>query len=443
MRGMFRRLATTFSRSRAGAIGCRALPSMVKAMDRLVPRKVMREVISSSHDRRQWGVLAAAWVGVSENEFFRAAAAELGISIEEHLLPCDLSPFGERARSILRELRGAGVMIAAAGSTVTRFIAVDPAEIRGLSFYDSRLPIALASWSAISQALDATERLVIEYETNSERREALKRNEVCRKILNILIGEAVTHGATSLEVISTASGTRYQFSTRAGKMAAGAIRADVVQDLLTYLCSLEGGVFKSDAHGDAVLRALGSSTNFKISWGMTMSSRVVAMAPREEDPSSEAGAHILPSAEKRVECSKPRGDSGADALPVLVVDDNPMFCRVLERLLTREGFSPSYAENGLIAMERLEACEEILPSAIICDLHMPHMNGREFLAKVKGSARLSSVPIIVLTSDEDLEAELDLLSEGAEAFVSKARDPRVLTAQLQRIVRRRGVQEAA
>jgi CheY-like chemotaxis protein len=437
MRGVFRRLIHNVSLPRRKGISATKLPSMVKAMHRLVPRKVMREVIASSHDRRQWGVLAAAWVGVSETEFFQAAATEMGLPLEERIIPCDLSTFGDRGRTILKELRAAGIMIAASSAEVTRLIAVDPAEVRGLSFYDPRCPVALGSWSAISQALDATERLLIEFETNTERREALKRNEVCRKILNILIREADAHGAYSLDVVSTASGTRYQFLTRAGKIAAGGIRADVVQELLSYLCSLEGGVFKSDSHGDAVLRALGSSANFRISWGAQRMAHDLPETPRERSASSD---------EPRVASSLPTRHTAAansDGIPVLVVDDNPMFCRVLERLLIREGFRPSYAENGVEAMERLAWCGEVLPAAIVCDLHMPHMNGREFIAKVKGDARLKGVPIIVLTSDEDVEAELELLAEGAEAFVSKARDPRVLTTQLQRVLRRGGVREAA
>jgi len=65
-----------------GAFASKGLPSLVRVMDELVPRKVMREVVASSHDRRQWGVLAAAWVGVSEREFHAAAAKAMGIALE-------------------------------------------------------------------------------------------------------------------------------------------------------------------------------------------------------------------------------------------------------------------------------------------------------------------------------------------------------------------------
>jgi DNA-binding NarL/FixJ family response regulator len=49
----------------------------------------------------------------------------------------------------------------------------------------------------------------------------------------------------------------------------------------------------------------------------------------------------------------------------------------------------------------------------------------------------------MLTSDEDVDVELQLLAEGADAFVSKAKDPRVLTMQVQRLLKGRVIQKAA
>jgi DNA-binding response OmpR family regulator len=53
------------------------------------------------------------------------------------------------------------------------------------------------------------------------------------------------------------------------------------------------------------------------------------------------------------------------------------------------------------------------------------------------------IPVIMLTSDEDVDAELQLLGCGADAFVSKAKDPRVLTAQVQRLLKQATLREAA
>ena len=95
------------------------------------------------------------------------------------------------------------------------------------------------------------------------------------------------------------------------------------------------------------------------------------------------------------------------------------------------------------ALEKLESAGAVMPKVIICDLHMPVMNGRELLARLKNDERFKQIPVVMLTSDDDVDAELQLLASGADAFVSKAKDPRVLTAQVRRLLRRPALEEAA
>jgi DNA-binding response OmpR family regulator len=71
------------------------------------------------------------------------------------------------------------------------------------------------------------------------------------------------------------------------------------------------------------------------------------------------------------------------------------------------------------------------------------MNGRELLARLKNDERFKQIPVVMLTSDDDVDAELQLLASGADAFVSKGKDPRVLTAQVRRLLRRPSLEEAA
>jgi CheY-like chemotaxis protein len=402
----------------------------------------MREVVGSSHDRRQWGVLAAAWVGVSEREFFEAAAKAMKVPLEDRLMAADLTPFGAQARSIVAELRRVGAMVVLKEAEVLRIVAVDPAEVRSLSLYQPGLPVSVASWSDIARALDASERILTEFESNTGAREAKRRQEVCGKILSIILREASTHGASSVEVVSVDGRSRYQFVTSHGRMATGAIRAEVVSDLLHYLCSLESGVLRTEEYGDVMLRSLGSATNFRLSWGGSCANSARA-AEREGAEACQVSAPVQEvPAGVRISEGYLAEESGGDH-PVLVVDDNPMFCRVLERLLRREGMNPYFADNGVIALEKLEHSEGALPRVIICDLHMPVMNGRELLARLKGDVRLSAIPVIMLTSDDDADAEFQLLGSGADAFVSKAKDPRVLTAQVQRLLKRSTMREAA
>jgi CheY-like chemotaxis protein len=135
--------------------------------------------------------------------------------------------------------------------------------------------------------------------------------------------------------------------------------------------------------------------------------------------------------------------AGEIAISVLVVDDNPMFSRILQRMLKRERCEVSFAENGEEALQALMQLTSFLPRVIICDLHMPRMNGKEFVSRVRSDPRLSRIPIVMLTSDDGVDVEVTALEIGANAVVSKTKDPRVLCAQVMRLAKPGGLQEAA
>lgn len=429
--------------------------SLVRAMDGLVSRKVMREVVAASSDRRQWGVLAAAWVGVSEREFFAAAAQVMGLPMADRVSPPDLTSLGTAGRSLLSELRriGASVEIGRDRS-ISRVVCIDPAEVRGAAFFVGDIGVSIAPWTEISAALDLAESALLEYERNGEYRESKRRQEISRKILDIIIREARAYGARSVDVVTVDRNTRYQFRTQSGKVASGAIRPEVIQDLLNYLCSVEGSVLRDSEQGDVILRSLGSAANFRLSWGNKEPAlKDVIYASNDNSPDRSEAAYRNASSGSYSNASglEPRSPGavsseaagGISGDLVLVVDDNQMFCRVLERLLKREGVQPCFAANGINALEQLKSASAILPKVIICDLHMPVMNGSELLVHLKRDERLRAIPVIVLTSDEDIDAELQLLADGADAFVHKAKDPRVLTLQVRRLLKRQVLQEAA
>jgi CheY-like chemotaxis protein len=195
------------------------------------------------------------------------------------------------------------------------------------------------------------------------------------------------------------------------------------------------------------VRTLGSLTDYRLSWGTKNDGQV-----------EMTGAHTLPSpvsgTERVVPFVQPEAGSGANSEvksgtttaqgePILIVDDNPMFVRVLERLLSRDGYAPRFAENGAAALEKLATMETLRPSAIVCDLHMPKMHGKEFVAHIRSEPLWRSIPIVMLTSDDDVEAEVSLLNLGVDAVVSKTKDPRVLVAHVRRVTREKSQKVAA
>ena len=91
--------------------------------------------------------------------------------------------------------------------------------------------------------------------------------------------------------------------------------------------------------------------------------------------------------------------SPPDKRTVLIVDDDTASREALAHLLRTQGYRSSQAENGLQALEQLEAAISP-PELILLDLDMPVMNGREFLSRL---AYLQCIarPIVIIITGQD------------------------------------------
>jgi len=118
---------------------------------------------------------------------------------------------------------------------------------------------------------------------------------------------------------------------------------------------------------------------------------------------------------------------------VLLVDDNKSFLSIVSQYLTKQGMSVMTVHDGEQAQQFLET-QDMLPAVIVCDLHMPKKNGFEFVQAMKQDERFRDIPVISLTSDKDVEAEISLLKLGVAAFISKSEDPRILALHVMRHV---------
>lgn len=99
---------------------------------------------------------------------------------------------------------------------------------------------------------------------------------------------------------------------------------------------------------------------------------------------------------------------------VLVVDDEPMVRETLGQVLTEEGYAVDLAVDGETALERVHAAR---PDAILLDLMMPGMNGRQFLQALRDDPAYSEVPVLIMTAVHGLEVNLATL--GASEVVEK------------------------
>lgn len=99
---------------------------------------------------------------------------------------------------------------------------------------------------------------------------------------------------------------------------------------------------------------------------------------------------------------------------VLVVDDEPMVRDTLGQVLTNEGYVVDHAVDGVTALERVRASR---PDAILLDLMMPGMNGRQFLKVLREDPAYVRVPVLIMTAVHGLG--INAASLGASEVVEK------------------------
>ena len=114
-------------------------------------------------------------------------------------------------------------------------------------------------------------------------------------------------------------------------------------------------------------------------------------------------------------------------LHILIIDDDRVTCRVLQRVLEAQGYTVTVAPNGQAGIQRAQS---IRPALIICDWMMPIMDGIEVCRALKADSALATTFFILLTSRVDLEDRIEGLNAGADEFLSKPIDPNELKARV-------------
>lgn len=104
---------------------------------------------------------------------------------------------------------------------------------------------------------------------------------------------------------------------------------------------------------------------------------------------------------------------------ILVVEDDRDIRKNLTKLLESEGYSVDVAENGRIALDQLHQSAD-LPALIILDLMMPIMDGFQFRDEQRKFARLSSIPVAIMTADGHIEEKK--IRANANAALRKPAD---------------------
>lgn len=120
---------------------------------------------------------------------------------------------------------------------------------------------------------------------------------------------------------------------------------------------------------------------------------------------------------------------------ILIVDDSPNVLKLLNISLSKAGYDIVMAENGEVAFE---LANREHPDLIISDVMMPQMDGLELVWMIRESSEIPLVPFIFLTSFDDSEMEVRGFRAGADEYLNKPVDRKLLLEHVENLLNRGG-----
>ena len=116
---------------------------------------------------------------------------------------------------------------------------------------------------------------------------------------------------------------------------------------------------------------------------------------------------------------------------ILVIEDDPRMQKVLRRIFVSEHYGVAVASDG---QKGLELFQSEKPLAVVLDLMLPAISGRELCRVFKDLS--SETPVVILSAISEVVDKVLLLELGADDYVTKPFSPRELTARVQAAIRR-------
>jgi len=117
---------------------------------------------------------------------------------------------------------------------------------------------------------------------------------------------------------------------------------------------------------------------------------------------------------------------------ILIVDDDPVHVKLVEEIVRGQGYQPistTEAADGLqIAIDRK-------PNLILLDVMIPVINGYNFCKLIKTENNLKDIPIVLLTSRTHEDDRKIGFEAGAEAYLTKPIDTKLLIEAIEKYIR--------
>jgi len=126
-----------------------------------------------------------------------------------------------------------------------------------------------------------------------------------------------------------------------------------------------------------------------------------------------------------------------DKKKILVVDDEPDFCLIVQGQLEKEGFDVDLAYNGVEGLEKVQANP---PDAIVLDVMMPEKDGYEVCKELKDDENTCDIPVLLLTAvashvTSTRYSHADGMATEADDYIAKPASAEEISKSLKRMLR--------
>ena len=128
-------------------------------------------------------------------------------------------------------------------------------------------------------------------------------------------------------------------------------------------------------------------------------------------------------------------NTGASPAAALVVEDDDQIAYLLRFILEREGYRVELASDGRSAMALIGSIEP--PALTMLDVMLPHFDGYQLLATIRGQEAWRDVPVLMLTAKSQEKDIVRALDSGADDYLVKPFKPEELRARIKRLVKGR------
>lgn len=118
---------------------------------------------------------------------------------------------------------------------------------------------------------------------------------------------------------------------------------------------------------------------------------------------------------------------------ILIVEDEPDMADMIGYNLQRAGYEVIKAHDGVIGTE---TARRVCPDLIILDIMLPHRDGYAVMSELRRDARMSIIPVIIVTARTQTKDRIQGLEAGADDYLTKPFSPKELVLRIRAVLKR-------